>query len=109
MSGGIDKRAAKVAWRARKADWAVVSVRIGARTWLKLTPDPAAYENRMRFMLRQGGAGLAPGMAAAWRDAGAAAFTVLERLDPELGEMARARIGGERLAYWQAETGAARL
>lgn len=109
MGDKIDRRAAKVAWRARKGDWAVVSVRIGAQTWLKLTPDPLAFENRMRFGLRQGGAGLAPGMAAAWRDAGTAEFVVLERLDTELGEMARARIGAARLAHWQAETGVALL
>jgi hypothetical protein len=108
MGDKIDRRAAKTAWRERKADWAVVALRIGGRTWLKLTPEPEAFGNRMRFMLRQGGgAGLAPGMAEAWRQAGAVEIDVLERLDPALPEISRERVGAARLDHWQGVLGAA--
>lgn len=101
MTSKEDRRAAKAAWRERKQEWAVVSVQIGVRVWVKLTPDPAALENRLRFMLKQGGTGLAPGMAAAWAEAGELRFAVLERLDTELSELARERIGAARLAHWE--------
>jgi hypothetical protein len=95
------RRAAKTAWRERAPGWAVVSVRIGARRWVRLTPDAGALENRLGFMLRQGGGyGLAPGMAAAYGAGGALAVTEVERLDAALSVFARERVGTERLAHW---------
>ncbi|GKY89068.1 hypothetical protein [Sinisalibacter aestuarii] len=108
MGGKLDRRAAKAAWRERKADWAVTSMRIGDSVWVKLTPDPVALENRLRFMLKQGGAGLAPGMVAACKAHGEVNFEVLERLDADLSDLARERVGEARLAHWQAALGARR-
>lgn len=103
----VDKRAAKTAWRERKADWAVVAVHIGKAVWVKLTPTPEALENRLGFMLRQGGAGLPREMAAAVRDGGSLRLEVVERLDPKLSDLARERVGEERLDHWRETLGAA--
>lgn len=108
MEGKIDRRAAKAAWREREQGWAVVSVRIGARVWVKLTPDAGALENRLSFILKQGGTGLAPGMGAAWGEAGELQFDVLEQLDGELSDLARDRVGAARLSHWEAALGAQR-
>lgn len=100
-----DRRAAKTAWRERRLDWAIVAVRIGAGVWLKLTPDPAAFENRTRFMLRQGN-GPGRDMQAAWEGARAVTVEVVERLDPDLTEFARERAGAARLEHWAEALGA---
>lgn len=94
-----DRRAAKTTWRERRLDWAIVAVRIGDAVWLKLTPDPAAFENRTRFMLRQGH-GPGRDMQTAWEAAQAVTVEVMERLDPDLTEFARERVGAARLAHW---------
>ncbi len=101
----MDRRAAKAQWRERKEDWAIASVRIGAGVWLKLTPDPASFENRVRFMLRQG-AGLGGDMQTAWTDTQAITVEVVERLDPNLSALARERVGAARLAHWAEILGA---
>lgn len=101
------RRAAKSAWSERKSAWAVVSVTIGPRVWVKLTPDAGALENRLGFMLRQGGGrGLAPGMAEAYAARPEPIFTTCETLKDDLGEMARERIGAARLAHWAEALGA---
>lgn len=95
----LDRRTAKVAWRERKLDWAIAAVRIGDQVWVKLTPDPAAYENRIRFMLRQG-AGPSRDMQAAWSAVQSVTVETVERLDPDLSDLARERIGEARLTHW---------
>lgn len=98
------RQAAIDAYKERKADWAIVAVRIGTSTWLKAVADPAAFERRMSFTLRTGSA-LTPDMAAAFRDAGQFSLDILERLDPELSDMARETRIKDRLAHWSTEIG----
>lgn len=105
VNGKADRRAVKAAYRERKQDWSICAVRIGGQAWVKLHPDPRAFENRIGFSLRQRGAP-APGMLAAWDSAGEVTVEVLERLDPKLSEMARERVGEARLAHWAAALGA---
>lgn len=99
------RKAAKAAWAERRANWTIVAVRIGDRAWVTLTPDPAALERRLGFGMRTG-AGGAPGMRAAYGEAGAVNVEALERLDTELSPLARERIGKERLAVWRERLGA---
>lgn len=105
MSAKMDRKAAKAAWLERKEDWSVIAVRIGESVWVTLKPDAKALENRLGFMLRQGGE-TTPGMRAAYAEAGELRVEVLERLDEDLSPMARERVGDERLEHWAAELGA---
>lgn len=108
MSQKADRKAAKSAYAERKEVWAVIAVRIGAAVWVTLKPDAKALENRLGFMLRQGGES-APGMRAAYGEAGTLEVEVLERLDEDLSPMARERVGEERLAAWAEELAARRF
>lgn len=97
-----DRRKARDAWKERKADWAIMAVRIGDGVWLKLVSDPAAFERRMGFTMRTGSAPL-PDMAEAYRAAGTVEIEVVERLDPELSDMARDTEAEARMAHWKEE------
>lgn len=103
-----DRRAAKAAWRERGADWTICALRIGDAVWLKSVPDAGAFERRIGFSLRSGGPA-APGMAAAYARAGAVTVEVVERLDPELSDMARETLLETRLADWAERLGARRF
>ncbi len=100
-----NRRAAKQAWLERKEVWAICEVRIGAASWVSLTPDAKALENRIGFMLRQRSEPV-QGMKSAYAEAGEMRFEVLEWLDLELSPMARERIGAGRLEHWSAELSA---
>ena len=99
-----DRRAAIDAYKERTSDWAICAIRIGDHLWLKAVADPAAFERRMSFTLRTGSA-LTPDMAEAFRHAGQFTLDVLERLDPELSDMARETAIKDRLAHWAQDTG----
>ena len=101
----MDKRAAKAAYREKPQDWAICAVRIGAAAWVTLKPDVSALENRLGFMLRQGGEA-APGMRAAYAVAGAVTVEAVERLDPKLSALARETLAEARLAHWAGALGA---
>lgn len=102
-----NRRAAKTAWREREERWEIVAIRIGAQVWVRLTPNAAALENRIGFMLRTGGGrGLAAGMAAGYAEAGEMRCEVVERLDEDLSPLARERVGAARLAHWAEALGA---
>lgn len=99
----MDRRAVKDAVKEGKPDAGVYAVRIGDRVWVGSAMRLGAAENRLRFMLRTGGARTA-GMQAAYR--GEMRFEVLEALDPELSPMKRERMLEERRAYWVEALGA---
>lgn len=103
------RQAAKRAWREREAQWQIVALRIGPGVWLRLTPDAGALENRLRFMLRQGGGGLAPAIRSAHAEARNFTLERLERLRSDLTPLARERIGKARLAHWAERLGAGRF
>lgn len=81
------------------------ALRVGAELRVGAAASLAAAERRQGFTLRSG-SHPDRALAAAKAAGGAVAFEVLERLDPELGEMTRARLLKERAAHWRAVLGA---
>lgn len=101
------KKAARTEWRERKIEAGVFAVRCAGATWVGATRTLDKAENRIGFELRTGVARI-PGLQAAWSGAegGDFVYEVLERLDPELSEMARDRILKEKVAAWRDRLGA---
>lgn len=104
------RKAARNAWRERKVNAGIFAFRGAGKVWVGASPTLEAAQNRLRFTLR-GGAHRAKGLAGAWQAAQGAGFTfeVLERLDPDLSEMARGDALKSRAAAWCAWLGAVPL
>lgn len=99
----IDKRAARTAWKDRDPEWTVFAARTGGATWVGVSPDLAAIENRLRFTLKLGDC-RAKGMQAAYD--GTLSVEPLELLDSDLGPLARDDAIKARRAHWCAELNA---
>ena len=106
------KRAARAAYKERKAPAGVYAVRCAAsgEVWVGQAPDLDKIWNRIAFTLR-GGANRHRALQAAWNAQGAAAFVfeVLERLDEEALDFARQSALKERTAFWRAKLAAAAI
>lgn len=107
-----DRRAARAAYKERKAIAGVYAVRC-ARTgeiWVGQTLDLEKAWNRIDFSLR-GGGGPNRALQAAWNAHGAAAFgfAALERLKDESLAFARRSALNERTAFWREKLGAAAI
>ncbi|WP_417587560.1 GIY-YIG nuclease family protein [Pararhodobacter oceanensis] len=103
------RRAMSAAYKTRKSDAWIYALRMGDALWVGSTPTLASIENRHGFTLRQG---THPNKALqqAWLAAGERfTFETLEHLDPDLSDLARARLLKERLAYWQEELDAPKV
>lgn len=104
-----DRRAARAAYRERKAPAGVYAVRCApsGQVWVGQTRDLEKVWNRIAFSLR---AGSSPHRAlqAAWTAHGAEAFAfeALERLKEETLEFAQQSALNERAAYWRAQLAA---
>ena len=100
-----EKRAARAAYKERKAAAGVYVVRCTAsgEVWVGQTRDLDKVWNRILFTLR-GGASTHPALQAAWSANGEAAFAFepLERLEEEALEFARQSALNERTAHWRA-------
>ncbi len=107
-----DRRAARAAYKERKAVAGVYALRCAAsgEVWVGQAPDLEKVWNRIAFSLR---AGSSPHRAlqAAWNAHGAAAFAfeVLERLEEEALDFARQSALKERTAYWREKLAAAAI
>lgn len=99
----IDKRAARTAWKERDTEWTVFAARTGGNTWVGVTSDLKAIENRLSFTLRIGNC-RTKGMQAAYD--GTLAVEPLEYLDSDLGPLARQDAIRDRRAHWCAELAA---
>lgn len=99
----LDKRAARTAWKERETEWTVYAARTGGATWVGVTSDLQAIENRLSFSLRTGGC-RTKGMQAAFD--GTLQVDPLETLDPTLGPLARQDATKARRDHWCAELGA---
>ncbi|GGE26367.1 hypothetical protein GCM10011360_13430 [Primorskyibacter flagellatus] len=102
----IDKRAAREAWKQRQDEWTVFAARTGGRTWVGVSADLSAMENRLAFTLKTGSC-RAKGMQSAWD--GTLSLEALEKLDPDLGPLARAEAIRERRTHWAAILDAAEI
>ncbi|WP_028028847.1 GIY-YIG nuclease family protein [Gemmobacter nectariphilus] len=101
------RKAAVAAWKDRKPDAGIYAVTCGDLVWVGSTPALAAIRNRLWFTLSQGGA-TNRAMQAAWTAHGEAAFgfEVLERIEEEDSQLARAEMLKDRAAHWRAARGA---
>lgn len=101
------KKAARTEWRERKMETGVFAVRCAGAAWVGATRTLDKAENRIRFELRTGMSRI-PGLQAAWSAAeeGGLVYEVLERLDPELSDMARDRLLKEKAVAWRDRLGA---
>ena len=99
----IDRRAVREAWKQREEEWTVFAARTRGRTWVGVSADLSAMENRLAFTLKTESC-RAKGMQAAWD--GTLSFEALETLDPDLGPLARAEAVKARRAHWAAALGA---
>ena len=109
---GAERRAARAAYKERKAVAGVYAVRCAASggVWVGQARDLDKVWNRILFTLR-GGASTHPALQAAWNAEGEAAFTfeALERLEEEALEFARQSALNERTAHWRAALAAAAI
>lgn len=108
----LDRKAAKDAYKKRKAIAGIYAVRCAAtgEVWVGQVPDLATINNRLRFTLQQG-VHPHPGLQRAWSTRGADSFCFeeLERLtDEELPYLRQAALK-ERLAYWRAALDAVQI
>jgi hypothetical protein len=107
-----ERRAARAAWKERKAVAGVYALRCApsGEIWVGQTPDMEKIWNRVAFALRAGGS---PHRAlqAAWNAHGPAAFAfeALERLADEPLAFARQSALNERTAFWRQKLGAAAI
>jgi hypothetical protein len=105
-------RAARAAYKERKATSGVYAVRCGpsGEVWVGQTRDLEKVWNRIMFTLR-GGASPHRTLQAAWNanGVGALAFEVLERLEEEALDFARQSALNERTAHWRARLKAAAI
>ena len=107
-----DKRAAKAAYKERKAAPGIYAVRCTptGQVWVGATPELTAVPNRLWFALRLGNHPDA-GLTAAWKAHGAegCVFKELERIEPEDDPYLRHAALKERLAHWQEKLAAPNL
>lgn len=93
----IDKRAARTAWKQRDEEWTVYAARTGGGTWVGVTSDIKAMENRLGFTLRAGSCHTT-GMQNAYD--GTLSVEPLEVLDADLGPLLRQEAIRDRRAHW---------
>lgn len=104
-----NRKAAREAAKDAKRDAGVFAFRDAAGgLWVGKSPTLASAENRLRFMLRQGGGMLPATLKSAWASAGGEGFTfeVLDRLDPETPDLLLADELKARAADWRERLGA---
>lgn len=107
-----EKRAARTAYKERKAAAGVYAVRCAAsgEVWVGQTPDLGKVWNRVLFTLR-GGMSPHRTLQAAWNANGEAAFAFepLEQLEEEALDFARQSMLNERTAHWRVALAAAAI
>jgi hypothetical protein len=103
------RKAAMAAYKERKTEGGIYAVlcRPLNQRWIGRTADLEKIQNRLWFVLRQGGSPHTT-LQAAWNAHGANAFAleVVERIDEEPLSFVRERVFVERLAHWRQVHGA---
>ena len=104
---GDDRKAAVRDYKERKVAAGIYAIRAAGECWIGRAPNLATIQNRLWFMLEQGGH-THRGLQAAWRAHGADAFAfeIVEEFEEEDLSVVRDRLLKERLAHWQAALGA---
>jgi hypothetical protein len=97
------RRAARAAWKERKAPVGVYALRCAAtgQVWVGASPNLDTLQNRIWFTLRQDN-NSHRSLQAAWNAHGEAAFTFeeLERLEHPPADYALRKLLDERRTHW---------
>lgn len=106
----IERKAAVAAYKERKTPWGIYSVRCiaSSQVWIGRGLDLDKIENRLRFMLRHGGARPAS-LQEAWTRYGEGSFVIetLERMEEEEGAgFVRNSWFKARLDFWKGKLSA---
>lgn len=109
---GEDRKAAISAYKERKVEAGIYSIRCAAsgETWVGRAPDLSTIQNRIWFTLRQG-INSHGSLQQGWNAHGPDAFTfeILEQLEDEDSAYIRDRALNDRLMHWTETLGAVRI
>lgn len=109
---GDARKAASTAYKEKKVSAGIYAVRClpTGQIWVGRAPDLDTIRNRLWFTLQLGD-NPHPSLQGAWTEYGADSFSfeVLERIDKSDSAYVRQASLKQRLAYWSATLGAAKI